>query len=220
MKRRTLKVMLSAVLLSLVISIPAQSAPRYEEGESDQQIRIFLPKIVLGAIQEYIRIEDPIDVEGKNLNYTRESASVVDCFTHPDGHCRLWFGTATLPIAEPQCNIVRVGGSTPTDPDVANVFYEFGDGGLTYLPNAEDSNEPIGSWLWTVEAIAQVNDMIQHYRDIGQDAMADQIEALTDQSVLVVQLNRRHGIYYNVPTSESNLLANNNYEDFSLECYR
>jgi hypothetical protein len=152
----------------------------------------FIKGIIVGSPKRLVSA--PVGVE---YYFVREENVVLaDCYTHPDGHCRVW---------------VEIDPSIVELSDVFTLLYDFDDGetpSFTYLPDAECGDScPPASWIWQVvdNNGINLNDLTKHMRDIGQISSAMKLEELRTRqaTVVIIQLNRRWNLRWGVPVYES-----------------
>lgn len=165
---------------------------------------MFIPAL-WSAIRSWLQISDPIGVSPDLEPTSMMTASVIDHVTHPDGHVRIWFGTADQPITTDMCNVVISGQEPFRYIGVANVKYMFpGLPEYTYLPDGRELFPPKPAVGWRLDKFGdeRTEQLELSLVIAGQSEMAAVVRDLRNRggTIYVAQLNRRVILGYNLST--------------------
>lgn len=138
-------------------------------------------------------------------------AYVVDC-SMAYSNCKIWFGTYMQPIDSALCTGEHAEYS---------VFYDFPEGGLTYLPTWRDASHPIHVDIVELNDGWRYRNVVTHLKRIGEGEMASLVQGNINKNTLIGIVDISPGLKaYGIPTTEEELLEDQNYQNFALNCFQ
>lgn len=175
-----------------VVRIPARAQEEMTASDVQKKYNCIVCIFIPAVFQPFQRIANPLGVTPSHTLLTSRSPEIVDFFTHPEGHIRLW-----------------VEGD-PSQDGIWNLQFDFNDvrnPDHTYLADYENSSEtPILSWWFQVndESGEDLPTMIAKLRSAGHHQMANRLEDLRRRKawVRVFQPNRRGAWALGYPVSD------------------